>query len=106
MSRFHLKIIAAFSLLLLIFSCKSRGVVDQMVGSKPERHVWSKWRQKREMKNKTAYNPYLEKKAKDKPSGIQARENKKLIKQGKRAVRREKRKLRRTKGAYQKVKTK
>ena len=52
------------------------------------------------MKNKTAYNPYLEKKASEKPSAQINSDNKRAERQAKRAIRKEKRRLRKTKGAY------
>jgi hypothetical protein len=57
---------------------------------------------KRERKNDLPYNPVLH--SKTKPSTLEARENKKVVRKAKKAVRKEKRRLRRTKGAYQKPK--
>jgi hypothetical protein len=88
---------------MMIISCRGkRSVTDSMVGSKPERSIWSRWKMKRERKNNSAYNPYIEMKKKDKPSSIQAKENKKIIRKAKRAVRKEKRKLRRQGKGYKK----
>ena len=51
--------------------------------------MWRRHRGKRERTNKTAFNPYLEKKAKDKPSAKIARSNKKELKKQKRRARRQ-----------------
>ncbi len=87
--------------LLLIVSCKTpRSLTDEMVGQKHKERTWNRRKQRREMRNKTAYNPYLEMKAKDKPNAKLSKENKRIERIAKRTIRKEKRKLRRTKGAY------
>ncbi|MGZ3884271.1 MAG: hypothetical protein ACXVPQ_08905 [Bacteroidia bacterium] len=67
---------------------------DDMFHQKRERkRLWRRWRG-RERKNKTAFNPYLEKKAKDKPSARLAKGNKAEIRHQKRMARRQMRKSR------------
>jgi hypothetical protein len=87
--------------LLFFASCNTpRSLTDEMVGHKPKERTWNRRKQRKEMRNKTAYNPYLEMKAKDKPNAKLSKENKRIERIAKRTIRREKRKLRRTKGAY------
>ncbi|MFN5183670.1 MAG: hypothetical protein ACK5D5_11680 [Bacteroidota bacterium] len=88
------------AVLLKFSSCKSRGFQDQLINNKPKERKWNKWRKKKEMKNGRAYNPYLEKKASEKPSAELNQQNKRAERLAKRAIRKEKRKLRRKKGAY------
>lgn len=58
------------------------------------RRVWRKWRS-----DKDAYNPYLKKKGKDKPSAKMASSNKKELRKQKRE---EKRQIRKNKRAIRK----
>jgi hypothetical protein len=58
-------------------------------GRREHHRVWRKWR-----KNKQSYNPYLDKKAKHKPSAKIANGNKKDLKRKNRAIRKQKRALR------------
>lgn len=61
---------------------------DEMFKQKKERkRVWRRWRSKRE-----AYNPYLEKTGKNKPSARIARGDKKELRRQKRAARKQMRK--------------
>lgn len=57
--------------------------------SKEHKRVWKKWR-----KNRQSYNPYLEKKKRNKPSAILARENKREMKRQQKRAKRQKRKMR------------
>lgn len=61
---------------------------------KERKRTWRKWR-----KNKQSYNPYLDKKAKNKPSAVIARGNKKgmskMNRSAKKQMRRSKRKVNR-----------
>lgn len=63
---------------------------DDMFRQKKERkRLWRKWR-----KNREAYNPYVDAKAKNKPSARMARGNRKDLKRQKRIARKELRKNR------------
>jgi len=57
---------------------------------KERKRIWRKWR-----KNKQSYNPYLDKKEKDKPSVKTARGDKKELKKQKRLARKEMRRSKR-----------
>ncbi len=61
---------------------------------KERKRLWRKWGNK-ERKNKTAYNPYLEKKAKDKPSSKINSSNNREIRHQKRMAKRQLRKSKR-----------
>lgn len=77
-------------LFLFLFSLNGSAQQNEMFKQKRERkRVWRKWRSKRE-----AYNPYVDAKAKNKPSARMARGDKKELKRQKRAA---KRQLRRSK---------
>jgi hypothetical protein len=85
-----LKILAF--VLLFVLPVEVQAQNDDMFKQKRERkRLWRRWRG-RERKNKTAFNPYLEKKAKDKPSARLAKGNKREIRQQKRMARRQMRK--------------
>jgi hypothetical protein len=74
-------------LILLLFLINTTGVYAQsnMFKQKKERKkVWRHWRRNRE-----AYNPYLTKKARNKPSARLAREEKREMKRQKRKFRRD-----------------
>ena len=49
---------------------------DMMQGKHKTKRMWRHFHGRRERKNKTAFNPYLQKKAKDKPSAKIASGNK------------------------------
>ena len=87
--------------LMLNFSCRSNKTSsqDEMFGGRHEKSMWAKKRLFK--KKREAFNPYVDGK-KDKPSTVQARQDKKTAKRAKREVRKQKRWLRRHKGAYQK----
>jgi hypothetical protein len=55
---------------------------------KDRKRVWRKWR-----KDKQAYNPYLDKKSKHKPSAVMARENRKDEKRKSKVIRKQKKRL-------------
>lgn len=57
---------------------------------KERKKVWRKW-----SKNNQSYNPYLDKKAKNKPSAKQAREDKKELNRQKKAARKQMKRSRR-----------
>jgi hypothetical protein len=62
-----------FRILLVLFLVSAIPVHSQDdLFRKERKRTWRKWR-----KNKQSYNPYLDKKAKNKPSSIIARGNKK-----------------------------
>jgi len=75
-----MKCIYRVLLVLFIFSAMPSFSQDGMFQHKKERKkVWRKWR-----KNRQSYNPYLSKKAKDKPSARIAKGDKKELKRQKR----------------------
>lgn len=70
-------------LFLMVFSLSAQN--NEMFKQKRERkRVWRRHHGERERSNKTAYNPYLHKKDKDKPSARMARGDKKEIRHQKR----------------------
>ncbi len=80
------------------FSANSYSQEKEMFKQKRERkRIWRRWKPDRE-----AYNPYLKKKAKDKPSARIAKGNRKEIRQQKR---KDKRQLRRSKKTIKKHST-
>lgn len=80
------KIILFF--LIIAFYPQNTNAQDNMFKEKKERkRIWRKWR-----KNREAYNPYVDAKAKNKPSAKMARKNKKELKHQKRTARKELRK--------------
>jgi hypothetical protein len=60
---------------------------------KDRKRVWKKWRS-----NKQSYNPYLDRKKKNKPSAVMARENKRELKHQKRVAKRQMRRSKRRVG--------
>ena len=84
----------AFLVLLLLWLPSA--AQDDMFSEKRERHrVWKKWNRKRD-----AYNPYLDRKRKDRPSQQMARDNKREIKKQQRTG---KKQMRRSKKAINKA---
>lgn len=75
-------------LFLSLFANEVRSQNKEMFKQKKERkRIWRRWRSNRE-----AYNPYLKKKAKDKPSARVAKGNRRDERQQKRENRRQLRK--------------
>jgi hypothetical protein len=71
---------------------------DRVYGEKRERYkVWKNWKSKRQ-----SYNPYLDRKGKDKPSSRMAREDKKYIKKSNREAKRQMRRSRKGLGKKRK----
>lgn len=99
--KFHyFKIITSF--FLFSFCLPLAMSAQNFKESKQRKKVMRKWSLK-EKKNKTPYNPYLDKdtgKPTKKVSKEQTRENKKMVRKQLREIKREKRRLRRKKGAY------
>jgi hypothetical protein len=60
---------------------------------KERRRIWKKWKS-----NRQSYNPYLDRKKKNKPSAMMARENKKELKHQKRVAKRQMRRSKRRVG--------
>ncbi len=81
------KLLLCFISVLFIFGTVS--AQDNLYSSKSHKRVWKRWRSHRQ-----SYNPYLEKKKKNKPSAILARENKKAAKRQERKARRQVRRMR------------
>lgn len=86
-------IIRFFLIFILLFGADySFAQQKEMFKQKRERkRLWRRWRSDRD-----AYNPYLKKKAKDKPSARIAIGNKKELRQQKRKDRRQMRRSKRT----------
>jgi len=84
-----MRIVALF--LFSIFFCVAPAHAQDNVYSHSKEHkrVWKKWR-----KNRQSYNPYLEKKKRNKPSAVLARENKREMKRQQKRAKRQKRKMR------------
>jgi hypothetical protein len=77
-------------LAFMVFSLPAQQ--DEMLrGKKKQKRMWRRW-SPRERKNKTAYNPYLKKKDKDKPSSQMNRGNKKEIRKQRREFKKNMRK--------------
>lgn len=77
-------------LLLLCFLVSANPLVSQTDMFRKERKkTWRKWR-----KNRQSYNPYLDKKAKNKPSAIMARQDKMELKRQKRGAKKQLRRSR------------
>lgn len=91
----HLRRLFLFLLLIAVPAAIEAQNNDMFKQKRERRRLWRKWRGNRERKNKTAYNPYLEKKAKDKPSARLAKGNKRELRQQKRMARRQLRKSKR-----------
>lgn len=100
--KFYFKFFIPF--LIFIINCSEITAQDKSMfkGTHKQKH---RKRGKRERKNKTAYNPYIDADT-GKPKKIASKEmekdNKKAIKEQKKMVRREKRKLRRQGKGYKK----
>jgi hypothetical protein len=78
--------------LLFMFAPERSIAQDDMYSQKKERkRLWKRWR-----KNKQSYNPYLEKKRKDKPSARMARSQKREMRRQNRAAKKQLRRSRRT----------
>jgi hypothetical protein len=72
-------------LCLFLFVNRPAMAQEEMFRQKPERiKVWRKWHKKR-----NAYNPYLDLKAKDKPSARMAKGERKEIKRQNRAAKKQ-----------------
>jgi hypothetical protein len=84
-----MKIIIRLLLALFILSVQPANAQDDSF-RKDRKRIWRKWR-----KNKQSYNPYLDRKAKNKPSAIMARENKRELKRQKRVAKKQMRRSRR-----------
>lgn len=88
-----------FISLLFLFLLPLAAQDKEMFKQKRERkRVWRKWRS-----DKEAYNPYLKKKAKDKPSARIAKGNRKEMRQQKRKEKRQMRKSKRQIKKHSKV---
>jgi hypothetical protein len=75
-----------FALLLFFVFSTQVAAQDQIYGEKRERHkVWRKSGKKKRM----SYNPYLDRKGKNKPSSKMAREDKKYIKRSNREAKKQ-----------------
>jgi hypothetical protein len=95
-----MKIFLRFFVILFLLLCTHSIEAQQkeMFKQKRERkRIWRRWKPNRE-----AYNPYLKKKAKDKPSARIAKGNRKELRQQKRKDRRQ---MRRSKKTIQKHST-
>jgi len=78
-----------FKILLVLFTLTVyHSPAQDDVFRKDRKKGWRKWR-----KNKQSYNPYLDKKARNKPSAKLARQNKKDLKRKNRAVKKQKRRI-------------
>ena len=82
-------------LLVFIFVFAETTLLAQNVNPnrKERKKVWRRWRSNRE-----AYNPYLKKKGKDKPSAKMAREDKRNLKKQKRTNRKQMRRAKKSLG--------
>lgn len=83
-----MKLILRFLLLFFILSTYPVHSQEDMF-RKDRKRTWRKWR-----KNNQSYNPYLSKKAKNKPSAIIARGDKKELKRQKRGAKKQMRRSR------------
>jgi hypothetical protein len=90
----HIKrwLLRAFLVLMAVVSSG-----DMLAQSEPRerKRLWRRWRS-----NRQSYNPYLEKKKKDKPSAKLAREQKRDLKRQNRAAKRQLRRSKRTVRAH------
>lgn len=78
-----------YSILLMLFTLSAYQAPAQDDSFRKDRNrIWRKWNKK-----KQSYNPYLDKKAKNKPSAKLARQNKKDLKRKNRAVKKQKKRL-------------
>jgi hypothetical protein len=72
------------TLLIAFMVCTLPAQQDEMLrGKKKQKRMWRRW-SARERKNKTAFNPYLKKKDKDKPSARMNKGNRKEIRKQRR----------------------
>jgi hypothetical protein len=72
------------TLLIAFMVCSLPAQQDEMLrGKKKQKRMWRRW-SARERKNKTAFNPYLKKKDKDKPSARMNKGNRKEIRKQRR----------------------
>jgi hypothetical protein len=62
---------------------------DNLYSNKSHKRIWKRWRS-----NRQSYNPYLEKKKRNKPSAILARENKKASRRQELKAKRQVRRMR------------
>lgn len=77
-----------FIFILSVYPTEIKAQQNDMFKQKRERKkVWRKWR-----KNKQSYNPYVDAKAKNKPSAKMARGNKKEMKRQKKVAKKQLRK--------------
>ncbi|MGZ3899950.1 MAG: hypothetical protein ACXVNM_10490 [Bacteroidia bacterium] len=77
-----------FFFILAFYPVTLKAQQDDMFKQKKERkRIWRRWK-----KNREAYNPYVDAKAKNKPSARMARGNRKELKRQKRVARKELRK--------------
>ncbi len=79
-----MKRLIAIFFILFIFSTNCVYAQYNFKEKKERRHVWRKWR-----KNNQSYNPYLDRKAKNKPSARIARSEKRELKHQKRMAKRQ-----------------
>lgn len=86
--RFRLKIVLLVLLFIGTPQLEAQQPKEMFKQKRQRKRVWRRWRS-----NRDAYNPYLEKKAKDKPSARLATGNKREIRQQRR---RDKRQMRRS----------
>jgi hypothetical protein len=87
-----MRIILGFLLTFAFFLHAS--AQDKVYGEKRERHkVWKNWKSHRQ-----SYNPYLDRKGKDKPSSKMARADKKYIKRANKNAKRQMRHSRKNVG--------
>lgn len=78
-----------YQILLVLFTFTTAHTYAQEDMFRKERkRTWRKWR-----KNRQSYNPYLDKKAKNKPSAKLAKANKKDIRKKDKAVRKQKKRI-------------
>ncbi len=85
-----MKFVYRFLLFFMILSVhpQQASAQDDMF-RKDRKRTWRKWR-----KNRQSYNPYLDRKAKNKPSAVIARGNKKEMRHQKRAAKKQMRRSR------------
>jgi hypothetical protein len=88
MSRFLVSII----LICISWSLPAQNDPEMFKQKRERKRLWRKHHGNRERKNKKAFNPYLEKKASDKPSARMARGNRNELRMQKRLARRQMRK--------------
>jgi hypothetical protein len=80
-----------YRILLILFTLTSyQAAAQDDMFRKDRKRTWRRWR-----KNKQSYNPYLDRKAKNKPSALIAKGNRKELKRQKRNAKRQMRRSRR-----------